>query len=67
MNIYVLVALILLLGFTLGRVLHKLRVTEILAYILAGIVIGRVLNFSPPEQFYVIITGTTLALVAYIV
>ena len=67
MNIYVLVALILLLGFTLGRVLHKLRVTEILAYILAGIVIGRVLNFSPPEQFYVIITGTTLALVAYII
>jgi Kef-type K+ transport system membrane component KefB len=67
MNIYVLVALILILGFILGRVLHKLRVTEILAYILAGIIIGRVLNFSPPEQFYVIITGTTLALVAYII
>ncbi|MFC1927188.1 cation:proton antiporter [Chloroflexota bacterium] len=67
MNIYVLVALILLLGFILGRVLRRLRVTEILAYILAGIVIGRVLNFSPPEQFYVIITGTTLALVAYII
>ncbi len=67
MNIYVLVALILILGFILGRVLHKLRITEILAYILAGIIIGRVLNFSPPEQFYVVITGTTLALVAYIV
>ncbi len=67
MNIYVLVGLILILGFILGRVLHKLRVTEILAYIVAGIVIGRVLNFSPPEQFYVVITGTTLALVAYMV
>jgi Kef-type K+ transport system membrane component KefB len=67
MNIYVLVGLILILGFVLGRVLHKLRVTEILAYIVAGIVIGRVLNFSPPEQFYVVITGTTLALVAYMV
>ena len=67
MNIYVLVALILLLGFILGRVLRRLRLTEILAYILAGIIIGRVLNFSPPEQFYVIITGTTLALVAYII
>lgn len=67
MNIYVLVALILILGFILGRILHKLRLTEILAYILSGIIIGQVLNFSAPEQFNVIITGTTLALVAYIV
>jgi Kef-type K+ transport system membrane component KefB len=67
MNIYVLVASILILGFILGRVLRKLRLTEVLAYILSGIIIGRVLNFSPPEQFNVIITGTTLALVAYIV
>jgi Kef-type K+ transport system membrane component KefB len=67
MNIYVLVALVLILGFILGRILRRLRLTEILAYILSGIIIGRVLNFSPPEQFTVIITGTTLALVAYIV
>ena len=67
MNIYVLVASILILGFILGRILRKLRLTEVLAYILSGIIIGRVLNFSPPEQFNVIITGTTLALVAYIV
>jgi len=67
MNIYVLVALVLILGFILGRILRKLRLTEILAYILSGIVIGQVLNFSPPEQFSVIITGTTLALVAYII
>ena len=67
MNIYILVALILILGFILGKVLRKLRVTEILAYILAGIIIGRALNFSPPEQFNVIITGTSLALIAYMV
>jgi len=67
MNIYVLVALVLLLGFILGRILRKLRLTQILAYILSGIIIGQVLNFSAPEQFNVIITGTTLALVAYIV
>jgi Kef-type K+ transport system membrane component KefB len=67
MNIYVLVALVLILGFILGRILRKLRLTEILAYILAGIVIGQVLNFSLPEQFTVIITGATLALIAYIV
>jgi Kef-type K+ transport system membrane component KefB len=67
MNIYVLVALVLILGFLLGKILRKLKLTEVLAYILAGIIIGRVLNFSPPEQFSVIITGTTLALVAYII
>jgi Kef-type K+ transport system membrane component KefB len=67
MNIYVLVALVLILGFILGKILRKLRLTEILAYILSGIIIGRVLNFTPPEQFNVIITGATLALVAYII
>ncbi len=67
MNIYVLVALILILGFILGRILRRLRLTEILAYILAGIIIGQFLNYTPPEQFNVIITGVTLALVAYII
>jgi len=67
MNIYVLVALVLILGFILGRILRRLRLTEILAYILSGIIIGRALNFSPPEQFTVIITGTSLALIAYMV
>ena len=67
MNIYVLVALVLILGFILGRILRKLRLTEILAYIIAGIIIGQVLNFSPPEQFNTIITGTSLALIAYMV
>ena len=67
MNIYLLVALILILGFILGRVLRRLRLTEILAYILAGIIIGRVLHFSPPAQFSGIVTGMTLALIAYIV
>ena len=67
MNIYLLVAFILILGFIFGRILRKLKLTEILAYILSGIIIGRVLNFSPPEQFSVIISGTTLALIAYIV
>jgi Kef-type K+ transport system membrane component KefB len=67
MNIYVLIALTLILGFVLGRILRRLRLTEILAYILAGIIIGRILNFSPPEQFNVIITETSLALIAYVV
>jgi Kef-type K+ transport system membrane component KefB len=67
MNIYVLVALILILGFILGRILRKLGLTEVLAYIFSGIIIGQALNFSAPEQFSSIITGTTLALVGYII
>jgi Kef-type K+ transport system membrane component KefB len=67
MNIYVLVALILILGFVFGRVLRRLRLTEILAYILSGIIISKVLGFTAPEEFNVIITGATLALVGYII
>jgi Kef-type K+ transport system membrane component KefB len=70
MNIYVLVALILILGFILGRILRRLGLTEVLAYILAGIIIGLILkytDFSLPEQFNVIITETSLALIAYVV
>jgi Kef-type K+ transport system membrane component KefB len=67
MNIYLLVALILILGFVLGRVLRRLRLTEILAYILSGIIIGQVLHFSLPEQLGSIVTGAALALIAYIV
>jgi Kef-type K+ transport system membrane component KefB len=70
MNHYVLIALVLILGLILGRLLRKLRLTEILAYILAGIIIGQIgkhLGFSLPAQFNVIITGTTLALVGYII
>jgi Kef-type K+ transport system membrane component KefB len=67
MNIYLLIAFILILGFILGRILRRLRLTEILAYILAGVIIGQVLDFSPPAQFSVIISGMTLALIAYIV
>lgn len=64
-NIYLLIALILLLGFILGRGLRKVGVTEILGCLLAGVIIRPILNFSVPEQFSSIITGVTLAFVAY--
>ncbi len=64
-NIYVLVALILLLGFILGRLLRKVGLTEVLAYLFAGVIIGPILKFSAPEQFSSVITGVTLAFVAY--
>jgi Kef-type K+ transport system membrane component KefB len=67
MNVYVLVGLILVLGFILGRILRRLHLTEILAYLIAGIIIGPVLHVNAPAQFSVIITGVTLAFVAYAV
>lgn len=67
MNIYALVGFILIVGFVLGKALRKLRSTEILAYLLSGIIIGPVLGFNAPEQLSVIITGLTLAFVAYTV
>jgi len=66
-NIYVLVALILLIGFILGQLLRRVGLTEVLAYLFAGIILGPILNFSTPEQFTSVITGITLAFVAYTV
>lgn len=64
-NIYVLVALILLLGFIFGRLLRKVGLTSVLAYIFASIIIGPVLNFTTPKQFDAVVTAITLAFVAY--
>jgi Kef-type K+ transport system membrane component KefB len=66
-NIYVLVGLVLLLGFILGQLLRKVGLTEVLAYLFAGVILGPILNFSTPEQFSSVITGITLAFVAYTV
>jgi Kef-type K+ transport system membrane component KefB len=41
--------------------------TEVLAYLFAGVIIGPILHFSAPEHFDTIITGVTLAFVAYMV
>jgi Kef-type K+ transport system membrane component KefB len=64
-NIYVLVALTLLLGFSFGRLFRKAGLTSVLAYIFAGIIMGPILHFTTPKQFDTVITGVTLAFVAY--
>ena len=66
-NIYVLAGLVLLLGFILGQLLRKAGLTEVLAYLFAGVILGPILKFSAPEQFSSVITGITLAFVAYTV
>ena len=45
--------------------LRKIGLTEVLAYLFAGIIIGPILKFSLPKQFEVFITGITLAFVGY--
>jgi len=64
-NIYILIALILLIGFVLGKILRKIGLTEVLAYLFAGILIGPILKVSPPHHFESFITGITLAFVGY--
>ena len=64
-NIYIIIALVLLTGFILGKLLRKIGLTEVLAYLFAGIIIGPILKFNLPEEFEVFITGITLAFVGY--
>lgn len=66
-NIHVIAALTLPLGFILGRLLHKLGLTEVLAYLLAGIIIGPILNSGVSGQFRTLVTRITLAFTAYAV
>lgn len=66
-NIYLIVSLMLLLGFIFGRLLKKIRLTEVLAYILTGILIGPVFKFNVPDWFNSVVTAITLSFVAYTV
>ncbi len=64
---YILIATLLLIGFLLGKVFRKFGFTEVLAYIIAGIIIGPILHIQAPSQLNSIVTGVTLAFVAYTV
>jgi Kef-type K+ transport system membrane component KefB len=66
-NIYVVASLMLITGFIFGRLLKKIGLTEVLAYILAGILIGPVLKFSIPSSLNSVVTAITLSFVAYMV
>ena len=66
-NIYVIASLMLLLGFIFGRFLKKIGLTEVLAYIIAGILIGPILKFRVPSSLNRVVTAITLSFVAYMV
>jgi Kef-type K+ transport system membrane component KefB len=67
LNIYVAVSLLLILGFIFGKVLRKIGLTQILAYIFAGILLGPIIKYHFPSFFDSSITALTLSLVAYTV
>ncbi len=65
-SIYILVALIMLLGLFFGYLFKKIRLTEVLAYLFAGL-LASLMGFKASAEFFNITTGVTLALVGYIV
>ncbi len=64
-NLYILASVILLLGYIFGRLFRRIGLTEVLAYLVAGVVVGPLLHLEAPKQFASIITGVTLSFVAY--
>ncbi|GEM_PF-778648 len=65
-SIYIIVSLILILGLAFGFLFKKVHLTEVLAYLFAGLLIS-LLGFKAPSGFFSVVTGVTLALVGYIV
>ncbi len=65
-SIYITVALIMILGLVFGYLFKKVRLTEVLAYLFAGLLV-MVMGFHAPPAFFNVTTGVTLALVGYIV
>ncbi len=66
-NPYISVGLLLILGLALGMLFKKIGLTEILAYIFAGIIVGPLMGLEIPENFFPAITSLALALVGYMV
>ncbi len=63
---YLIVSLILILGLFFWFIFRKIHLTEVLAYLFAGLLIS-ILGFKAPQSFFSTITGVTLALGGYIV
>jgi len=66
-NFYISVSLLLMLGLILGILFKKVGLTEILAYIFAGIIVGPLLGLKVPAGFYSGVTALALSLVGYTV
>ncbi len=65
-SIYIIASLLLILGPILGYAFQKIRLTEVLAYLFAGVLLS-LMGFNISSAFFNIVTSVTLALVGYIV
>jgi Kef-type K+ transport system membrane component KefB len=64
---YLTVSILLVLGISLGLLFKKFGLTEVLAYIFAGIIVGPALHLSIPSSFYDVATALALSFVGYTV
>ncbi len=76
LNVFLLIGLILALGFAIGRVTHHIKITGIVGYIIAGVILGPAIIDVPHvvgiegEAFSTIwdvVTFSTLALIGFII
>ncbi|PTD93830.1 hypothetical protein C9439_05455 [archaeon SCG-AAA382B04] len=67
MNKILLMGVILGLGYLIGKITHKIKITSVVGYILVGVLFGpHLFNlFNPSEELIHIITVGTLALIAF--
>ena len=65
-NVYIMVSLMLMLGPLLGYFFKKIRLTEVLAYLFAGLLVS-LMGFKTSNSFFNVTTSVTLAIVGYIV
>ncbi len=65
-NIYLVVGLLMILGLFFGYLFRKVHLTDVLAYLFAGLLLT-LLGFKASTTFFNIVTGATLSLVGYIV
>ena len=67
MNLFLLIGLLIVLGYLAGKGFLKIGLTSILGFLLVGVILGSVLKISTPPNFGEIISGLTLSLVGYTV
>ncbi len=71
MNLLIYIGIALILGFLLGKTTHWLRLTAIVGYIAAGIILGPVMNIIMEENLssytLTLIVDITLGLVGFII
>lgn len=64
-NIYLIIGILLLLGYVAGKEIFKFGLSGVVAYIFIGFLLGPILKITPPGEFGNIISSFTLAFVGF--